>query len=397
MFWLAILSNFDSVVIPTNSPNYKMNSSTDIFKIGLFGAGGFSHFSMEAFLKVPGISISGVFDINPENTESFARKYKCKIFSSKEELLADQETDIIYINTPPLLHYQNSKECLLAGKHVICEKPAAFFASEVKDLIDIAKKQKLLYVVNLMQRYNPLFLTVKDLVDKKLFGEFLHGYFENYASDETLDENHWMWDEEKSGGIFIEHAVHFFDLIEGWLGKGELIASQKIRREGINKEIWPEVQAICKYKNGLFNFYHGFHQANRMDRQELKLVFETGEVTLFEWVPSRLVLRALVTTESLKSLKKFFPEGKVEIKKSYSDSEKNYSSHAAERVADHLIKLELGDNELKYSIYQQLLTDMIADQTRWLKNRNHQRRITEQNALNSTRMAELANTKAILV
>ena len=170
-----------------------------------------------------------------------------------------------------------------------------------------------------------------------------------------------------------------------------------MKRKGINKEIWPEVQAICKYKNGLFNFYHGFHQANRMDRQELKLVFETGEVTLFEWVPSRLVLKALVTTESLKSLKTIFPDGKIKIEKSYSDKEKNYRSHAAERLADHLIKLELGDNELKYSIYQQLLTDMIADQSRWLNNRNHQRQITEQNALNSTRMAELANTKAILV
>lgn len=374
-----------------------MNSSIGIYRIGLFGAGGFSHFSVDAFLKVPGISISGVYDVNQKNAELFAEKFKCKVFNSQEVLLSDKQTDIVYINTPPFLHYQNSKDSLLADKHVICEKPAAFFASEVEELINIAKSKSLLYVVNLMQRYNPLFPMVKSLVDKELLGKFLHGYFENYASDETLDEDHWMWDEEKSGGIFIEHAVHFFDLIEGWLGKGELIASQKNRRKGINKEFWPEVQSVCKYANGLFNFYHGFHQANRMDRQELKLVFEMGEVTLFEWVPSRLILKGLVTTKNLEAIENIFPDSHLVIEKSFEGADKAFRSHAKDRHADFLITLNVGDNNLKYSIYQELLTDMMADQIQWLKNRNHQRRITEMNALNSVEMAELANKSSTLI
>jgi hypothetical protein len=238
---------------------------------------------------------------------------------------------------------------------------------------------------------------IKTLIEEQFLGEFLHGYFENYASDEKLDEEHWMWDEKKSGGIFIEHAVHFFDLIEGWLGKGELIAAQKIGRKGVKKEFWPEVQAICKYKNGLFNFYHGFHQANRMDRQELKLVFETGEVTLFEWVPSRLILKGLVSDKNKKSIEHIFKGARLEILKSYVGKEKEYKSHDTTRQADHLIILEFGDNDLKYSIYQQLLTDMFADQLQWIQNKNHQRRITEENAFNSIFMAEKANHSAILI
>jgi predicted dehydrogenase/succinate dehydrogenase flavin-adding protein (antitoxin of CptAB toxin-antitoxin module) len=374
-----------------------MASKSNDFRIGLIGAGGFSHFSVDAFLKVPGISISGVFDVSLKNAELFAQKFNCRIFSSQSALLSDEQTDIVYINTPPFLHYQNSKDCLLAGKHVICEKPAALHASEVKELIDIAKKQNLLYVVNLMQRYNPLFPIVQTLIDKKSLGEFLHGYFENYASDEMLDEDHWMWDEKKSGGIFIEHAVHFFDLIEGWLGKGELVSSQKLSRKGKNKKFWPEVQAICKYRNGLFNFYHGFHQANRMDRQELKLVFESGEVTLFEWVPSRLVLKALVSKKALKDIEELFPEGKLAIEKSFEGKEREYRSHSSDRLADYQIILETGDNELKYSIYQQLLTDMMKDQVEWLQNSDHKRRITEQNALQSVSMAEQANESAVLI
>ena len=374
-----------------------MNRSSTVTRLGILGAGGFTHFSVESFLRVPDIRISGVFDINLQNSKSFSDKFGCKVFSSQEQLLEDTETEIIYIATPPFLHFIQSKQALLSGKHVICEKPAALKAEEVKELISIAHEKKLLYVVNLMQRYNPLFHKVKSIVDQKILGEFLHGYFENYASDENLDEEHWMWDEKKSGGIFIEHAVHFFDLIEGWLGKGELIASQKVRRKGVNKEFWPEVQAICKYKNCLFNFYHGFHQANRMDRQELKLVFETGEVTLFEWVPSRLVLDALVSNKNKKAIESIFHGAKIEIVESLDGAEKSYWSHAAERQADYRIRLEFGDKNLKYSIYQQLLTDMLADQVKWLNNRNHQRRITDKNALNSVIMAEAGNQLAILI
>ncbi len=367
------------------------------FRIGVLGAGGFSYFSVDAFLRVPGVSISGVYDLDPENANSFADKFKCRIFKNQEKLLTDQETDIIYISTPPYLHYQNSKDGLLAGKHVICEKPAALKSGEVVDLIGIANEKKLLYVVNLMQRYNPLFDKVKSIVDQKILGEFLHGYFENYASDENLVEGHWMWDEKKSGGIFIEHAVHFFDLIEGWLGTGELVASQKITKQGITKEIWPEVQAICKYRNGIFNFYHGFHQANRMDRQELKLVFELGDVTLNEWVPTTLKLQGLVNDEDIRKIKDLFPGEEIKIIREFSDDEKKFRSNFKDRSTDFEIVFETGQFANKYNIYKQLLTDMLTDQIAWIKNRDHKRVVTGENGLNSVIMAEKANNMAVIL
>jgi predicted dehydrogenase len=101
-----------------------------------------------------------------------------------------------------------------------------------------------------MQRYNPLFSIVGDIVKEKLLGEFLHGFFENYASDENLGPDHWFWDEEKSGGIFIEHAVHFFDLFSGWLGKGEIIHSGQWQRSGTKRQIIDRVQSTSITRRG---------------------------------------------------------------------------------------------------------------------------------------------------
>ena len=150
----------------------------------------------------------------------------------------------------------------------------------------------LLLATNLMQRYNPLFDAVGELLKRKPLGELLHAYFENYACDESLPAEHWFWDRSKSGGIFVEHGVHFFDLFAGWLGPGKVEAAQVCVRPGTTIE--DQVQCTVRYGDGvLVNFYHGFTQLGRMDRQELRLVFERGDVRLEEWIPVRATIHAV--------------------------------------------------------------------------------------------------------
>jgi predicted dehydrogenase len=374
-----------------------MDSSSKELRIGILGAGGFSRFSVDAFLKVHGVTISGVHDINPLNAETFSKKFNCRIFKSQKELLEDSGTDIIYITTPPNLHYRHSKDSLRAGKHVICEKPAAFKQDEVKELITLAEEKQLLYVINLMQRYNPLFEKVRNIVHQKILGDFLHGYFENYASDENLGIDHWMWNEDISGGIFIEHAVHFFDLFEGWFGEGKVIASQKIRKPDQTNDIWSEVMATCKYNKSLVNFYHGFHQPNRMDRQELKLVFELGDITLTEWVPTTLKLHGLVNEKEIEKIKDLFPgeEEEIRVIREFDKEEKAFRSNFKDRSINFEIIFKSGKFANKYKIYAQILTDMLADQVSWLTNRNYQRVITGDNGLNSVKMSEAAEQMAV--
>ena len=149
-------------------------------------------------------------------------------------------------------------------------------------MIAAARKSDRLLVANLMQRYNPVYDAVDRLIQSGTLGELLHGYFENYASDENLPPEHWFWDRSKSGGIFVEHGVHFFDLFAGWLGPGTVVAAQRGLRPGSSPPIEEHVQCTVRYgPTVLVNFYHGFHQAGRMDRQELRLVFERGDVTLY--------------------------------------------------------------------------------------------------------------------
>ncbi len=379
--------------------SYKVSSPSErgwgeALNIGVVGAGAFALFAVKSFLLVPGVKIIAVTDTNKEAAIQFAKEHNAVMYNDLNSLLNNSAIDLVYIATPPFIHFDQSKLALMAGKHVICEKPAALKINEAEELLSLATSHQLLYVVNLMQRYNPLYSTVDKIIKEKALGNFLHGFFENYASDENLSDDHWFWDETKSGGIFIEHGVHFFDMFSGWLGDGEVANAIQMRRPGLKKRITDRVQATVMYKNGPVNFYHGFDQPIILDRQEMRLLFERGEITLYEWIPVQMKLHGLVTDDQLELLKEVVGECSVSDHNKTVTENQKVKGRFTDIVYDKEITLECGNVEDKKKRYGELLTEMLTDQWKWIKDHNHKRIIDGSNAVASLRMAEQATTIA---
>ena len=355
-------------------------------QIGAIGAGGFGLFALQQFLQFPGTKLFGIAGTHREAALAMARRFGVPDLVEVEALLASPEVDLIYIATPPFLHYAQARAALLAGKHVICEKPLALADAEADELLALADARGLLCIANLMQRYNPLFEAVRLLIEAGTLGACLHGWFENYASDEGLGAEHWFWDPAKSGGIFIEHGVHFFDLFEGWLGRGEVVAAQSVRRPGNGLE--DQVQCTVRYARGaLVNFYHGFTQPGRLDRQEFRLLFEHGEVTLEEWVPVRIRIRAAVNEEQTRALMGLFPGAQLDVLKSYGGRDRAARGRHKDVDIAQEIDLRYGLGDEKMRRYCELLRALFADQMAWLADRAHLRKITERNGRDSLAMA----------
>lgn len=362
--------------------------------IGIVGAGRFAQFAATAFLKVTGIKIVAVTDINEAIARQMAAAFSIVAYADYEMFLKDKNIDLVYIATPPFLHYEQSKMALMAGKHVICEKPAALQVTEAEELRTLATSLQLLYVVNLMQRYNPLYAIVKRIVSEKLLGNFLHGFFENYASDENLDAGHWFWDDLKSGGIFIEHGVHFFDMFSGWLGEGDVVCAVQLQRPGMGKKIIDRVQATVLYRDGVVNFYHGFDQPGILDRQEMRLQFERGEITLYEWVPVMMKLHGLLGNKELEKLHEMLGAVSVVRRNERQPANQKVRGRFSEIIFDDHVTVEYGNVSEKQNRYQEMLAAMIADQWNWIRDRKHVRVIDSSNAVRSLEMAERATRMA---
>ncbi|UFH55159.1 Gfo/Idh/MocA family protein [Spirosoma sp. KNUC1025] len=366
--------------------------------LGVIGMGGFGLFAVQQFLQIPNTRLVAIAGSKREEAITTAKRFGAEQLGSLEELVNHPDVDLVYIATPPFLHYQQAMLALNAGKHVICEKPLATDPEQGREMIETARQKGLLMVTNLMQRYNPMFARIKHLIDKKLLGEFLHGYFENYAGDEGLSPEHWFWDRNKSGGIFIEHGVHFFDMFAGWLGDGTVKAAQVVKRPDSN-DIEDQVQATVEYGNDetgrkLVNFYHGFTQTGRMDRQEMRLLFERGDITLYEWVPTRMVMRCVVDEETTRALLDLFPAAQLNVTANIGGKDRTLRGRHKEFDAYQQIELRFGFGDEKQHIYSEILRLMFRDQISAIHYPGTHRIIREENGLESLQTAVIANELA---
>ena len=150
--------------------------------LGVIGMGGFGLFAVQQFMQTENVKLVAIAGSKREEAVAAAKRFGAAHLDTLEELLNHPDINLIYIATPPFLHYEQAMRALDAGKHVICEKPLAMNPEQGQAMLDKAAEKRLLMVTNLMQRYNPMFERVKHLIDKKLLGEVLHGYFENYAA-----------------------------------------------------------------------------------------------------------------------------------------------------------------------------------------------------------------------
>jgi predicted dehydrogenase len=380
--------------------------------IGVIGCGGFGLFALQQFAQVPGVRLVGMAGTHREAARAAARRFGLPDVMEVEALLRMPGLDLVYIATPPFLHHAQAMQALQAGKHVLVEKPTALNPAQADEMIAAARQRGLLLATNLMQRYNPLFDSVRGLVERKPLGELLHAYFENYASDEFLPPEHWFWDRGKSGGIFVEHGVHFFDLFAGWLGPGKVEAAQVCLRPGTAIE--DQVQCTVRYSDRtpspqplsptpgergrgegvLVNFYHGFTQPSRMDRQELRLVFERGDVRLDEWIPVRATIHALVDEADTRTLCELFPGARLDVTTWYLGKDRASSGRHKPLDVYQMVEMKYGREDLKMHRYGDLVRALLADQLAWIANRRHVRRITEQNGRDALAMAAEADRLA---
>ena len=119
----------------------------------------------------PGFELYSVW----ERTKNLASlKYPAiKTVRSLEELLEDDAVELVVVNTPNSTHYEYAKKALLAGKHVIVEKPFTVYSKEGDELIQLAAQCGKQLSVYHNRRYDSDTRTVKKILDEQLLGEIV--------------------------------------------------------------------------------------------------------------------------------------------------------------------------------------------------------------------------------
>ena len=171
--------------------------------------------------------------VERHNDESVKIYPYVEIVRDFKDILTDPDIDLIVVATPNTLHFPMVKESLLAGKHVVVEKPFTPTSKEAEELINIAQTVKRKIFVYHNRRWDGDFLTIKKMLKNKLLGNLTEyeAHFDRFSPEITPGA--WRDKDKPGGGILFDLGSHLIDQALQLFGKPESIyADIQAQRKG---------------------------------------------------------------------------------------------------------------------------------------------------------------------
>lgn len=187
--------------------------NTAIIGFGLSGQA----FHAPFILSNPGFKLCSIVT----SPKSENRRFKeVKFTANFEEVLSDPSIELIIIATPDFLHFEQAEKALLAGKHVIVEKPFTTNSQQAEELIRISNKTRKHIFPYQNRRFDSDFLTIKHLISEGYFGEITHfeSRFERYSPE--IKRAAWKYEENSDGTLF-DLGIHLIDQAVQLFGKAD--------------------------------------------------------------------------------------------------------------------------------------------------------------------------------
>jgi len=273
----------------------------DVLGLGIVGYGHFGAITAEEYARLPQIKIVGIAESARERRRVAADRFEVPTYADLDDLLGDPRVDIVVLNTPPWLHGPQALRAAQARKHLFVEKPLATSLAQAQRVLDLVAEYGLKLSVNYVMRHVSLYQTLHKLVASGLLGKMVYMALENDASNEVLHPGHWFWDHAKSGGIFVEHGVHFFDLCNSLVAsEPERLVAFGSSSDGVRQD---RVLASVRYADGaLASFSHCFDRLAILEQTRLRVALERASLTFYGWIPERMEVEGTLPTEKLNDL-----------------------------------------------------------------------------------------------
>lgn len=138
-------------------------------KVAVVGAGHLGSYHAEKFFKMENAELMAVCDPDEAKGNLLAERFHCSFKKDYKDII--NEVDAALIAAPTPLHHKIAKDFLLAGKHVMIEKPITTTVAEAEELCKIAQEKKVVLQVGHVERFNPALVSAREKLKEPLFIE----------------------------------------------------------------------------------------------------------------------------------------------------------------------------------------------------------------------------------
>jgi predicted dehydrogenase len=224
------------------------------YGVGIIGAGWVAGEYVKVFRDHPLTELQGIYNTTPGKATALMRQHgvDAREYESVDELFDDDRIDIIASCTHPDVRAEHCVRAAETGRHIVIEKPIGLFPEHTAAVRDAVTKAGVKTVSSVVLRWNPQFVTVKQLIADGVLGELVYGeadywhplreYYPGYRS---------FVSKARGGSAFLVGGVHAADILR-YLG-GEIVEVAAFSGpKKINKdyEYDPNVVASLRFANG---------------------------------------------------------------------------------------------------------------------------------------------------
>lgn len=217
-------------------------------KVGIIGAGSIADIHIKAYRKEKRVEIIAISDLNEGLASEVSRKYGISdVYTDYKRLLEDTRIDAVSIATPTFTHPAITQDALFAGKHVLCEKPPAIYADDVRACAQAAKKSGKVLMYGLVCRFADKIRYLKKIAEAGELGRIY--YAEAARIVRCFKVGGWFVNKEKAGGgMLIDGAIHELDSALYIMGypRPKLVTGFT---SNINKDLPDKVKGFESYWN----------------------------------------------------------------------------------------------------------------------------------------------------
>ncbi|SEO75514.1 oxidoreductase [Paenibacillus sp. OV219] len=212
-----------------------------VLRVGLIGYGfAGSVFHAPVVTAVPGLELVAVVERRSEKSK--ARYPGVNVVKDVRDLYEDPSIDLIIVTTPSPGHFTFVRDALLAGKHVVVEKPFTPTAAEADELIALAKQQGKVVSVFHNRRYDGDYLTLKELLSQGLLGDIREATFRWDGFSPVMNSTNWREGAELGNGVFYDLGVHLLDQALTLFGIPDAVSGDvRKQREGAEADDYFDV------------------------------------------------------------------------------------------------------------------------------------------------------------
>lgn len=140
-------------------------------KVAQIGVGGWGK-NHSRVLSQFGV-LTAVCDADQNKAKEIGQKYAVNHYTSMDDMLKNESIDAVFVCTPTSTHFDIATKLIQNKKNVFVEKPMTYKSEEGVQLLDLAKKNKVLLTCGYIERFNPAVEMVKDFVKTKKYGELI--------------------------------------------------------------------------------------------------------------------------------------------------------------------------------------------------------------------------------